>query len=70
VINLENVTSIGDKIRQLRQKLRLSQEQLALNAGVNTSYIGNPNKDILVRDDLIVDSMVIFPHIAKVGLLM
>lgn len=34
------VESIGENIRLLRIKSDLSQEQLALNAGVNTSYIG------------------------------
>jgi len=32
--------TIGEKIRYLRIKKGLSQEQLALNAGMNTSYLG------------------------------
>lgn len=30
----------GRKIRQLRKKLKLSQEDLALAAGIDTSYLG------------------------------
>ncbi|MDU2209875.1 MAG: helix-turn-helix transcriptional regulator [Eubacterium sp.] len=37
---MSNIESIGENIRLLRIKSGLSQEQLALNAGVNTSYIG------------------------------
>ena len=32
--------NIGETIRLLRQKKRMSQEQLALQAGINTSYLG------------------------------
>lgn len=35
-----SIENIGENIRLLRTKNNLSQEQLALNAGVNTSYIG------------------------------
>ncbi|MBP1904438.1 transcriptional regulator with XRE-family HTH domain [Paenibacillus turicensis] len=35
-----SIENIGENIRILRIKNNLSQEQLALNAGVNTSYIG------------------------------
>lgn len=48
--------AIGGNIRLLRLKSGMSQEQLALNAGVNTSYIGqiergekNPTIKILDR---------------------
>lgn len=37
---MSNIESIGENIRLVRIKRGLSQEQLALNAGVNTSYIG------------------------------
>lgn len=37
---MNSIESIGENIRLLRQKNNLSQEQLALGAGVNTSYIG------------------------------
>jgi transcriptional regulator with XRE-family HTH domain len=37
---LNNIEFIGESIRILRTGKGLSQEQLALNAGVNTSYIG------------------------------
>lgn len=37
---MSSIESIGENIRLLRNKRDLSQEQLALNAGVNTSYIG------------------------------
>ncbi|OBZ14222.1 hypothetical protein A8L34_09700 [Bacillus sp. FJAT-27264] len=37
---MNSIESIGENIRILRLKNGLSQEQLALNAGVNTSYIG------------------------------
>lgn len=30
----------GDRVRQERHKLRLSQEELALRAGVHRTYIG------------------------------
>ena len=32
--------SVGDKIRSLRKERGLSQESLALKAGLNTSYMG------------------------------
>ncbi|MEK5181136.1 helix-turn-helix transcriptional regulator [Paenibacillus odorifer] len=37
---MNSIESIGENIRVLRLKNGFSQEQLALNAGVNTSYIG------------------------------
>ncbi|MEK3742403.1 helix-turn-helix domain-containing protein [Brevibacillus fluminis] len=37
---MENMEAIGESIRLHRLKNGMSQEQLALNAGVNTSYIG------------------------------
>ncbi|WP_339243078.1 helix-turn-helix transcriptional regulator [Paenibacillus sp. FSL F4-0243] len=37
---MNSIESIGEDIRILRLKNGFSQEQLALNAGVNTSYIG------------------------------
>lgn len=37
---MSRIESIGENIRLLRIKSDLSQEQLAFNAGVNTSYIG------------------------------
>lgn len=37
---MSSIESIGENIRVLRLKNGFSQEQLALNAGVNTSYIG------------------------------
>ncbi|MFC3746793.1 helix-turn-helix domain-containing protein [Paenibacillus sp. GCM10012306] len=37
---MNSIESIGENIRISRLKNGLSQEQLALNAGVNTSYIG------------------------------
>jgi transcriptional regulator with XRE-family HTH domain len=37
---LTNIELIGNNIRILRQKSGLSQEQLALQSGMNTSYIG------------------------------
>lgn len=37
---MSSIESIGENIRLLRIARNLSQEQLALNAGVNTSYIG------------------------------
>ena len=47
---------LGMRIRFLRQQLRLSQEDLALNANVNKNYISdlengrrNPSLDILER---------------------
>lgn len=40
VRSMKNIEAIGENIRLLRLKCGLSQEQLALNAGINTSYIG------------------------------
>jgi transcriptional regulator with XRE-family HTH domain len=37
---MNTAQSIGEKIRFLRLKKGLSQEQLALHAGINTSYLG------------------------------
>lgn len=37
---MNTVKKIGESIRLLRLKKGLSQEQLALQAGVNTSYLG------------------------------
>ncbi|MEK4005182.1 helix-turn-helix domain-containing protein [Paenibacillus sp. FSL H3-0333] len=37
---MNSIESIGENIRILRLKNDFSQEQLALSAGVNTSYIG------------------------------
>ncbi|ASA23375.1 helix-turn-helix domain-containing protein [Paenibacillus donghaensis] len=37
---MNSIESIGENIRILRLKNGFSQEQLALSAGVNTSYIG------------------------------
>ncbi|MEK4346512.1 helix-turn-helix domain-containing protein [Paenibacillus sp. FSL P4-0184] len=37
---MNSIESIGESIRILRLKNGFSQEQLALSAGVNTSYIG------------------------------
>lgn len=37
---MTSIESIGENIRLLRLQKGLSQEQLALSAGVNTSYIG------------------------------
>ncbi|MEK3759598.1 helix-turn-helix transcriptional regulator [Paenibacillus sp. FSL P4-0338] len=37
---MNNIEFIGENIRILRLKNGFSQEQLALSAGVNTSYIG------------------------------
>ncbi|CAM4344183.1 transcriptional regulator with XRE-family HTH domain [Paenibacillus endophyticus] len=37
---MKNIEIIGENIRLVRQKRGLSQEQLALLAGMNTSYIG------------------------------
>lgn len=38
---MSNITeSVGDKIRSLRKERGLSQESLALKAGLNTSYMG------------------------------
>ncbi|MDO7905350.1 helix-turn-helix transcriptional regulator [Paenibacillus sp. JX-17] len=37
---MNSIESIGENIRFSRLKKGFSQEQLALNAGVNTSYIG------------------------------
>ncbi|WP_080831888.1 helix-turn-helix domain-containing protein [Cohnella massiliensis] len=37
---MNTAQNIGEKIRYLRLKKGLSQEQLALHAGVNTSYLG------------------------------
>ena len=46
----------GDRIRSRRQKLGLSQEALALQAGINRTYIGsleagerNPSLDNIAR---------------------
>lgn len=37
---MTNIELIGNNIRIFRQKSGLSQEQLALQSGMNTSYIG------------------------------
>ncbi|MFM9329409.1 helix-turn-helix domain-containing protein [Paenibacillus mesotrionivorans] len=37
---MNTVKKIGENIRLLRLKKELSQEQLALHSGVNTSYLG------------------------------
>lgn len=37
---MNSIESIGENIRILRLKNGFSQEHLALNAGINTSYIG------------------------------
>lgn len=53
---MDYIDSIGENIRLLRVKKGFSQEQLALNAGINTSYVGqiergekNPTIKILER---------------------
>lgn len=47
---------IGKKIRQIREKKGITQEQLALDAGLNRAYIGyieraerNPSTETLVK---------------------
>lgn len=47
---------IGQNLRKLRERKGISQEQLALNAGLNRAYIGyiergerNPSTDTLVK---------------------
>lgn len=37
---MSTIQNIGEKIRMLRLQKGLSQEQLALHAGLNTSYLG------------------------------
>jgi len=37
---MDSIQTIGESIRFLRQQNGLSQEQLALISGINTSYIG------------------------------
>lgn len=53
---MENMEAIGESIRLHRLNNGMSQEQLALNAGVNTSYIGqiergekNPTIKVLAK---------------------
>lgn len=53
---MKNTEEIGENIRLLRHRRGMSQEQLALIAGINTSYIGqiergekNPTIKILER---------------------
>lgn len=36
----------GDRIRYFRQLKKLSQEELALNAGINTTYIGHVERGL------------------------
>jgi len=39
---MENVSNqLGARIRQYRKKMRLTQEVLALNAGINASFLGD-----------------------------
>lgn len=47
---------IGQKVRNIREKKGTTQEQLALNAGLNRAYIGyiergerNPSTDTVVK---------------------
>lgn len=47
---------IGKKLKQLREKKGITQEQLALDAGLNRAYIGyieraerNPSTETLVK---------------------
>ena len=47
---------IGQNIRRIRERKGITQEQLALNAGLNRAYIGyiergerNPSTDTLVK---------------------
>lgn len=47
---------IGQNLRKIREGKRITQEQLALNAGLNRAYIGyiergerNPSTDTLVK---------------------
>lgn len=59
---MNSIESIGENIKILRLKNGFSQEQLALNAGVNTSYIGqiergekNPTIKILEQISIAVE---------------
>ncbi|WEK52941.1 MAG: helix-turn-helix transcriptional regulator [Candidatus Cohnella colombiensis] len=37
---MDSAHTIGDKIRRMRLLKGMSQEQLALNSGMNVSYLG------------------------------
>lgn len=63
--------AIGESIRLHRLKNGMSQEQLALNAGVNTSYIGqiergekNPTIKVLEKFHPLLEflSSLLYPH--------
>lgn len=57
MINVTSVSRrIGKKIREMREKKSLTQEKLALNAGLNRAYIGyiergerNPSTETLSK---------------------
>ena len=57
MVNITAVSrKIGLKIRKIREEREITQEQLALNAGLNRAYIGyiergerNPSTDTLVK---------------------
>jgi len=57
MVNITAVSrKIGLKIRKVREEREITQEQLALNAGLNRAYIGyiergerNPSTDTLVK---------------------
>ena len=40
VIKMENNFNCGERIKELRKKHSLSQERLALNAGITPAYLG------------------------------
>ena len=44
---MESVSNqLGDRIRQYRKKMRLTQETLALNSGINASFLGDVERGL------------------------
>ena len=44
---MESVSNqLGDRIRQFRKKMRLTQETLALNSGINVSFLGDVERGL------------------------
>lgn len=46
VINMKNSFNIGERLQKLRTSLNLSQEQIALRAGITTTYYGQIERNL------------------------
>jgi len=46
VINMDNKFNVGNKLQKIRTSLELSQEQVALRAGITTTYYGQIERNL------------------------